>query len=155
MALVKAGTIFQKNSMILKIKKIHQNAKIPKYALPGDAGMDLFSVENLSIKPGSIEAIKTGITVDLPEGSVGLIWDKSGLALKSGIKVMGGVIDSGYRGEIAVIITNLSNKEHQIKVGDKIAQMLIQKVEQPKIVETDELSKTERNRGGFGSTGSK
>lgn len=139
--------------MILKIKKIHPDAKVPKYALEGDAGMDLFSVEKTVLKPGEIKVVKTGIVVELPTETVGLIWDKSGLALKSGIKVMGGVIDQSYRGEIGVIITNFSEKDHNIKVGDKVAQMLIQKVEHPKIIEFNDLSKTERDQRGFGSTG--
>ncbi len=141
--------------MILKIKKIHPKAKIPKFALPGDAGMDLFAMENKIIKPNEIIAIKTGISIELPNNYVGLIWDKSGLAFKNGIKTMGGVIDSGYRGEIAVILTNLSLDTYEIKQGDKIAQMLVQKIEHPIITQVDELGDTERDKKGFGSTGRK
>jgi len=141
--------------MIFKIKKIHPKAKTPKYAFGGDAGMDLFSVEEFILKPGDIKAIKTGIIVELPPKTVGLIWDKSGLALKSGIKVMGGVIDESYRGEIGVIVTNLFKKDYSIKIGDKIAQLLIQKIERPEIVEVEDLSQTERSGKGFGSTGNK
>jgi len=141
--------------MIFKIKKIHSKAKTPKYALKEDAGLDLFSVEDVLIKPGEIVAVKTGITVELPRSTVGLIWDKSGLALKSGIKVMGGVIDESYRGEIGVIVTNLSDKNHGVKIGDKIAQLLVQKIERPEILEVKDLSDTERSEKGFGSTGNK
>ncbi len=139
--------------MLFKIKKIHPKAKTPKYALPGDAGMDLFSVEKIFIKPGEIIAIKTGITIELPKKTVGLIWDKSGLALKSGIKVMGGVIDESYRGEVGVIVANLSKKIHKVEMGDMIAQLLVQKIERPKIEEVDDLSDTKRSNKGFGSTG--
>lgn len=141
--------------MQIKFKKIHQKAKLPKYALPGDAGMDLFSVEDLIINPGQIVAIKTGLEAEIAEGTAGLIWDKSGLAVKKGIKTMGGAIDAGYRGEIAVIVVNLSDKKHEVCCGDKIAQMIVQKIEKPTIIETDKLNQSSRGDRGFGSTGHK
>ena len=91
--------------------------------------------------------------MELPEGFVGLVWDKSGLAIKNGIKTMAGVIDSGYRGEIGIVLANLSDQDFKIEKGQKIAQMLIQKVEWAEIEEVKELSKTKRGDGGFGSTG--
>ena len=139
--------------MKIQIKKLNPKAKLPEYAHLGDAGMDFFSVEDLKIKPGERIVCQTGIAMRIPEGYVGLIWDKSGVASKSGIKTMGGVVDSGYRGEVGVILQNLSKKDYNIKSGDQVAQMLIQKVESPKIEEVGELDNTERGEDGFGSTG--
>ncbi|HBI16621.1 MAG: Deoxyuridine 5'-triphosphate nucleotidohydrolase [Candidatus Moranbacteria bacterium GW2011_GWF2_34_56] len=141
--------------MKIQIKKINPEAKIPIYAIKDDAGMELYSVEDLIVESGKILACGTGISVAIPTGYVGLIWDKSGVAFKGGIKTMGGVIDSSYRGEIKIILTNLSDKEYVINKGEKVAQMLIQKVEIPAIEEVQELDNTERGEGRFGSTGIK
>jgi dUTP pyrophosphatase len=141
--------------MKIKIKKLNQDAIIPKYAHNGDAGLDLYSVENLILKPKNRIAVKTGISIKLPKGYVGLIWDKSGVAIKSGIKTMAGVMDSGYRGEYKIVLVNLSSKNFEIKKAQKIAQLLIQKIENPQIEIVKELSKTSRGSGGFGSTGLK
>lgn len=138
--------------MKIKIKKLHPDAVLPKYAHSGDAGMDLFSVEDLILKPNYRAKVKTGISIELPKGYVSLIWDKSGIASK-GIKTMGGVIDCGYRGEYIVVLVNLSSENYEIKKGQKIAQVLIQKVENPKIEIVEELSETSRGDGGFGSSG--
>ncbi len=140
-------------NMEIKVKKLNQDAKLPEYAHSFDAGMDLFSVEDLVLKKGEVKAVSCGIAMEIPDGFVGLIWDKSGLALNSGIKTMGGVVDAGYRGEIKVILINLSDSEFQIKKGQKVAQMLIQKVENCTIKEVKELSSSERDKKGFGSTG--
>ncbi len=139
--------------MKIKIKKLNSEAIVPKYAHEGDAGMDLFSVENLILKSKHRVAVKTGISIGLPKGYVGLVWDKSGVALKSGIKTMAGVMDSGYRGEYKIVLINLSSKNFEIKKGQKIAQLLIQKIEGPKIEIVEELSETKRGEGGFGSSG--
>jgi dUTP pyrophosphatase len=98
--------------MILKIKKLHIDAVIPKYATKDDAGMDLFSVENIEIEPMARAQISTGIALEIPSGHVGLVWDKSGLSHKFGIKTLGGVIDSGYRGEIKVGVVNLGKEKY-------------------------------------------
>jgi dUTP pyrophosphatase len=139
--------------MKLRIKKLDKNARLPKYAHPNDAGMDLFSIEDKTLKPGERLVCGTGIALAISEGYVGLIWDKSGIAAKRGIKTMGGVIDSDYRGEVGVVLKNLSGEVYEIKRGEKIAQMLIQKVENPEIEEVDNLENTERDKDGFGSTG--
>ncbi|KKP33434.1 MAG: Deoxyuridine 5'-triphosphate nucleotidohydrolase [Candidatus Roizmanbacteria bacterium GW2011_GWA2_32_13] len=141
------------NNLNLKVQKIHSNAILPNYAHCGDAGMDFFSIENAIINPGERKGIATGIKMAIPKGFVGLIWDKSGRALNDGLKTMAGVIDSGYRGEVIIVLLNTSNKKMEIKIGFKIAQMLIQKVEQPEIKETNILDKTSRGYSGFGSTG--
>ena len=139
--------------MKLKIKKLVVNAKTPEFAHKTDAGMDLFSVEDVEIKKGEVKAVSTGIAMQIPGGYVGLIWDKSGLSLRGGVKTMAGVVDSGYRGEVKVVMTNLSENIKIFNKGDKIAQMLIQKIEQPIIEEVDELMEADRGDAAFGSTG--
>jgi dUTP pyrophosphatase len=139
--------------MKILVEKLDSQASLPSFAHPGDAGMDFFSMESAIIKPNERITCSTGIAVQIPKGYVGLIWDKSGLASKNGIKTMGGVVDSGYRGEIKIVIINLSDTDYEIKKGEKIAQMLIQKVENPEIIEVENLDETQRGEGGFGSTG--
>ncbi len=139
--------------MPLHIKKLHPEAVLPRYALPNDAGMDLFSNEAAIINSNERKLISTGISMAIPAGFVGLVWDKSGIASKHGIKTMAGVIDSGYRGEVKILMHNLSDKSFVVEKGSKIAQLLIQPVHQLEITEVDELDSTERGTGGFGSTG--
>ena len=115
--------------------------------------MDLYAVERTTIKPGRSALIGTGIACHLPRGHVGLIWDKSGLATSHGLKVMGGVIDEGYRGEIKVGLMNLGAKTVTFEAGHKIAQMLVQRVHQPKIRIVTALAASQRGIKGFGSTG--
>lgn len=139
--------------MKVRIKKLHPDAKVPKYALPGDAGMDIFCLEEVSIKPGERTQIKTGVAFEIPEGYHGFIWDKSGLSHKHGLKVLGGCYDGSYRGECTVGLINLSDEAYTFEPGHKVAQMCIKKVESPEIVVVDELNETVRGEGGFGSTG--
>jgi dUTP pyrophosphatase len=136
----------------IKIKKLRSDAKVPSYANPGDAGMDIYSVEDLILPPKHRAKIKTGISIELPKGYVSLVWDKSGVGSK-GIKVLGGVLDSGYRGEYIIMLVNLSSENFEIKKGQKVAQILIQKVESPKIKVVDSLTDSKRGAGGFGSSG--
>ncbi len=137
---------------ILKIEKLDPQAKLPKKAHASDAGFDLFSLENYSIPAYGQALIKTGLKIVIPEGFAGLIWDKSGLA-SLGYTTMGGVIDSNYRGEIKVVFKNLSEDIVNIEAGQKIAQLLIQKIENLEIKETNIDDKTSRQESGFGSTG--
>lgn len=139
--------------MQLKVKKLNPEAKLPQYAKPGDAGMDLFALEEVILHPGEFVGVATGVALEIPHGYVGLVWDKSGLSIKYGLKTLGGVVDAGYRGEVKVGMINLGGEEYKIEKGHKVAQMLIQKVDQLEIVEALELSETERGEGGFGSTG--
>lgn len=139
--------------MILKVKKLFGNAKIPVFAHRTDAGVDLFCVERFVLESLKKKVVSTGIAIEIPIGFAGLIWDKSGLAAKHGIKVMGGVIDSGYRGEIKVVLINFSGCIYTFEKGDKIAQMLIQRVEHFELQEVDTLSQADRGAAGFGSTG--
>lgn len=139
--------------MKILAKKLDPDAKIPSYAHPGDAGMDLYSLEDITIDSGGRISCRTGFAMQIPQGYAGLIWDKSGIAANNGIKTMAGVVDSGYRGEIKTVLVNLGKEAYNIKKGDKIAQMLIQKVENLEIVEVEKLDETSRGEGGFGSTG--
>ena len=137
----------------IKIKKLNPEAIIPSYAHPGDAGLDLYSVEDLVLNPGERATIATGLAIELPEGYVSLIWDKSGLASKNGIKTMGGVIEHTYRGEYKIIMFNSSKEKFEIKKCQKIAQLLVQPIITVEIEEVSELNDTSRGTGGFGSTG--
>ena len=138
--------------MKLKIKKLHIDAKVPSFAHGYDAGMDMFAIEDILVKNGESAKIKTGLALEIPDGYVGLFWDKSSVGSKN-LKTFGGVIDAGYRGEIMILIKNLSNEDYTFHKGDKVAQLLIQKVEHPEIEIVEELSDTTRGEGGFGSTG--
>lgn len=142
-----------KSSMVLKVKKLDPGAILPSYANPGDAGMDLYSNETITLKPGEIGKVRSGISMEIPNGYVGLYWDKSGLSNNHGIKMMGGVVDSGYRGELILGVINLSAKPYTFEKGHKVLQMLIQKVERTKIVESDILEDSQRGEKGFGSSG--
>lgn len=139
--------------MEIKVKKVHPEAKLPTYAHHGDAGFDLYAIESVSIPVGARVLVSTGIAIEIPDGYVGLIWDKSGLSMVHGLKNLGGVVDAGYRGEIKAGMINLSNEDYTITAGHKVAQMLIQKVEHAEIKEVTELSDSTRGHGGFGSTG--
>jgi dUTP pyrophosphatase len=139
--------------MKLKIKKLHPDAVIPKYAHFDDAGFDLFAIEDTVIKVNERVPVKTGIAMEIPTGYVGLIWDKSGISVKEGIKTLAGVVDSTYRGEALVAVINLSDKDYVFEKGHKVAQMIIQKKETVEFEEVTELSDTSRGAGGFGSTG--
>lgn len=139
--------------MQIKVKKLREDAFLPKYALSGDAGMDLFAVENTTIEPGEIVSVQTGVSIEIPQGYVSLIWDKSSIPLKYGLTTMGGVIDHTYRGEYKIIMFNAGKEPHTFERGDKIAQLLIQPVISGEVVEVEELSDTVRGDGGFGSTG--
>ena len=137
----------------IKIQKI-KDVKVPNYAHSGDAGLDIYSAENdYILKPGERKGFSTGIKMEIPDGYVGLIWDKSGLASKYGIKTMAGVIDSTYRGELIIILINSGSEDYLVEKNTKIAQMLIQKIEHAEIEEVESLNETGRGSGGFGSTG--
>jgi dUTP pyrophosphatase len=138
--------------MKLRVKRIHPDAKLPVYQHPGDAGLDLFSVVDDVLAAGESKPIPTGIKMAIPEGYVGLVWDKSGISLQ-GVHRLAGVVDAGYRGEVRVVMVNLGREPFVIKKGMKIAQLLIQAVSAPEVVEADDLDETSRGEGGFGSTG--
>ena len=138
--------------MQLKVRKIHPEARLPLYQHPGDAGLDLFSAVDEVLGVGELKAVPTGIQMAIPDGHVGLIWDKSGISLQ-GVHRLAGVVDAGYRGEVKVVMINLAKLPFAIKKGMKIAQLLIQPVVAAEVTETADLDDTSRGGGGFGSTG--
>ncbi len=142
----------EKADFILKVQKTNPKAKIPSRAHAEDAGLDLYANDHYTLYENERALIATGIKMAIPNGYAGLIWDKSGLAA-SGLKTGGGVIDSGFRGEIKIIVINLSGDIYHIKKGQKIAQILIQKIKTPELVESGEMEKTARATGSFGSSG--
>ena len=143
------------NKPILKITRTTKDAIIPRYAHEDDSGLDLFSVDILTLEPGEFKLVKTGIKIELPENTEAQVRPRSGLAYKNGITVLNtpGTIDQGYRGEIGVILINHSKKTFHITAGMKIAQMVIMPVLRPHVVVSEKLSDTARGEGGFGSTG--
>lgn len=141
-----------KKPLKLKIERIRSEAKLPIKAHDNDAGFDLFAADYCSIPPYGHDLIATGIKMVIPDGFVGLIWDKSSLA-SEGITTMGGVIDAGYRGEIKVVIKNLSEDDFNIIPGRKIAQIIIQEIPQIEIAEEKIEDDSSRKEGAFGSSG--
>ncbi|MEW6295447.1 MAG: dUTP diphosphatase [Candidatus Diapherotrites archaeon] len=139
--------------MELKVQRLDKGIELPDYAHEGDAALDLRSAEEFVLKPLEKKLVKTGIKVAIPREHVGLVWDRSGLAAKNGIHVLAGVIDSGYRGEICVVLINLGKAEFIVEKNSRIAQMLIQPVQTVKVIETESLEETRRGEKGFGSTG--
>jgi len=140
----------------INIKLLDKSLPVPKYAHTGDAGLDLYSSIDCTLKPYERKLVPTGIKVAIPEGYAGFVQPKSGLAINKGLSLVNtpGLIDSGYRGEINAILINLDAKNDiQIKRGDKICQIVIQKIENVGIKITDDLDETSRGEGGFGSTG--
>lgn len=127
--------------------------ELPAYSHPGDAGADLKSSEDDVLPARGRKLVATGLRVAIPAGHVGLIWPRSGLAVKQGIDCGAGVIDAQYRGEIKVLLFNHSDQDVPIQKGDRIAQLLIQKVETARFERVDDLDATDRGDGGFGSTG--
>ena len=143
--------------MTLGFKRIHPDAVLPAYAHPSDAGMDVRSVEELVIPAGKRALVHTGLIVLLPPLYEAQVRPRSGLALKFGVTVLNTpfMIDSGYRGEIGVILANFGDADFIVKKGDKIAQLVIAPVTQPEVCEVSEIDETDRGAGGFGSTGRK
>jgi dUTP pyrophosphatase len=141
--------------MKIKVKKLVDDAVLPKYAHPGDAGLDLFAAEENTLAPGGTGLVKTGISLELPAGTEAQVRPRSGLALKHSVTVLNspGTIDEGYRGEVGVIMINHGSEPFHIEKGMKIAQMLIKPVYTVEVEEAVELSDTSRGEGGFGSTG--
>jgi len=142
--------------MRIEIQLLDPEMELPSYAKPGDAGLDLRSRVEMKLEPGMRALVPTGIAVAIPTGYVGLVHPRSGLAIKSGISMVNtpGTIDSGYRGEISVILINHDREEtFEIKRGDRIAQLVIQQVEVAELVPVKELPLSERGEGGFGSSG--
>jgi dUTP pyrophosphatase len=142
--------------MRLAFERLTEGARPPAQAHAGDAGYDLHAAEAATIGPGQRAAVGTGIAVAIPDGHAGLVVPRSGLALRHGIGVVNapGIIDSGYRGELTVLLLNTDRDEaFEVQPGDRIAQLLVVAVAHPELVEADSLGETLRGAGGFGSTG--
>ncbi len=139
--------------MELKIERVDKDLELPTYAHPWDAAIDLRAAKELIIPPKEKAIVPSGIKVAIPPEHVGLIWDRSGMAAKHSMHVLAGVIDSGYRGEIGIVLINLGKEPFEVTKGMRVAQMLIQPVLNIDVKEVDSLDSTERGEGGFGSTG--
>jgi dUTP pyrophosphatase len=139
----------------LAVQLLHPSARLPFRAHPGDGGADLFSVEEVTIPAGERRDVGTGIALAIPRGFAGFVQPRSGLAFKHGIMVVNspGLIDSGYRGEVRVSLYNSGGHPFVIGVGERIAQLVVQRVEEPVFFAAEELPETVRGAGGFGSSG--
>ncbi len=139
--------------MKAKFKRLHPEAKLPMHGRAGDAGLDVFAVEKVTILPRERAMVPLGFAMEMPTGYVALVWDRSGMAAKHGIHSLAGVIDCTYRGEVKVVLYNTTDQPYEIQVGDKVAQLLIQQHETVAFEEVDELSDTERGADGWLSSG--
>jgi dUTP pyrophosphatase len=143
--------------MSLRVRRLDERARLPTRAHEGDAGFDLYALEEARLGPGERRSIATGIAVEIPEGRAGLVLPRSGLAARHGIALVNapGLIDAGYRGELRVLLLNTdATQPFSLSGGDRIAQLVLVRVESPEVVEVDALAGSQRGEGGFGSSGS-
>ena len=150
------GPITEVETLELRVRRLRPDVPLPRYAHPGDAGLDLAAAQPVHLAPGERTAVPTGLAVAIPPGWVGLVHPRSGLARRHGVTVTNapGTIDAGYRGEVQVLLVNLGVDAVELAAGDRIAQLLLQRVGQAAVVEVEDLDATQRGEGGFGSTGS-
>jgi dUTP pyrophosphatase len=142
--------------MTLRVRRLDPRARLPTRAYPGDAGLDLYALDDAVLAPGERASIRTGVAVEIPDGQAGLVLPRSGLAAKHGIGLVNapGLIDAGYRGEVRVLLLNTDRSARfEIAPGDRIAQLVLVRVETPEVLEVEELALSERGAGGFGSSG--
>jgi dUTP pyrophosphatase len=142
--------------MTLKVRRLDDRARLPTRAYPGDAGLDLYALEDGMLGPGDRASIRTGLAIEIPDGQAGLVLPRSGLAARHGLALVNapGLIDAGYRGEVCVLLLNTDRiAPFTIAGGDRIAQLVLVRVETPAVVEVQELLVSERGVGGFGSSG--
>ena len=137
------------------VRRLDTALPLPRYARDGDAGLDLLAAESVTLPPGGRLAVRTGIAVAIPAGFAGFVLPRSGLARRSGLTILNapGLIDAGYRGEVQVLLVNHGTDEVTVPRGDRIAQLVVQRVEHVELAEVEELPASERGTGGFGSTG--
>lgn len=140
------------NNMALRVKLLEEGAVLPTRGTPDSAGYDLSSLLGYRLDPGERKLIRTGLAIAVPRGFYGRIAPRSGLAFKHGIDVLAGVVDSDYRNEVGVILLNTSTQRFIIKPQDRIAQLIIEAIFNPEVIQVEELEVTDRS-GGFGSTG--
>jgi dUTP pyrophosphatase len=139
---------------MMKFKKLTDTAHAPTKAHTFDAGWDLYADEHIAIMPGTRQVVKTGIALDIPQGHAGLIWPRSGLAARYGVDVLGGVVDSGYQGEVQVVLVNHGEYTYTAAPGARIAQIVFHPIWMGAMIETEEFHQTTtRSDSGFGSTG--
>jgi dUTP pyrophosphatase len=141
----------------LRVQRLDPRAKLPTRAYPGDAGLDLYALEDVLLEPGARASVPTGVAVEVPEGQAGLVLPRSGLAARYGIALVNapGLIDAGYRGEVQVLLLNTDRRSAvAIAARDRIAQLVLVKIETPEVVEAAALAVSARGDGGFGSSGS-
>jgi dUTP pyrophosphatase len=132
---------------------VGQTGSLPEYSSTGAAGADLRASETVTIAPGGRAAVPTALRLQIPAGHVGLVWPRSGLAVRHGIDTLAGVIDSDYRGEVRVVLVNHGDEPFRIGKGDRIAQLLVQRVERAVFAAVPAIDETERGEDGFGSSG--
>jgi len=137
----------------LNFKRLDPRATLPTRGSQASAGLDLYSIEAVSLDPGQRAIARTGLAVAIPEGFYGRVAPRSGLATKKGVDVLAGVIDADYRGEIGCLIYNAGQERLELEAGTKVCQLIIEKIASPQAAWADELTDTERGGGGFGSTG--
>ena len=142
--------------MRLAVRRLEADARLPSRSYDDDAGFDLYAAEAVTVPAGGRASVRTGIALEVPERHAGLVLPRSGLAAKHGIALVNapGLIDAGYRGEVRVLLLNTdAGEDFEIAVGDRIAQLLVVRVEAPDVVEVDELATSDRGEAGFGSSG--
>lgn len=142
--------------MSLKVRRLDPRARLPTRAYPGDAGLDLYALEDGVLGPGERASVRTGLAIEIPDGQAGLVLPRSGLAARHGIALVNapGLIDAGYRGEVRVLLLNTDRDlPFEIAAADRIAQLVLVRVETPAVVEVEELALSDRGAGGFGSSG--
>ena len=155
-ALVEVGDEAIADAGTLLVQRLDAELPLPGYAHPGDAGLDLCARVDVTLEPGERATVPTGIAIALPPGTVGLVHPRSGLAARHGVSLVNapGTIDEGFRGEVQVILVNLDRRDAvTLRRGERIAQLVVQQVERPVVVEVDDLPESRRGAGGFGSTG--
>ncbi len=139
--------------MKIKVKKLYKDAQLPQMMKEGDAAMDFYSYKDYELAPGQKVIVETGVVIAIPRGYWGNVRDRSGLAAKHNLHTMAGVFDSNYRGEVQIVIINLGKQKYNIKKGNRICQMIIERYEGVEIEEVEELDDTNRGSGRFGSSG--
>jgi len=142
----------RKKREVLPVLRLEPGARLPTRAHADDAGLDLYATKTLDFRPGQGGLVATGVAVAVPPGHVGMIADRSSLA-KKGLKTAGGIIDAGYRGEVGVLLWNISKETFTLRKGDRVAQLLVVPIAVPEVRERKRLGRTGRGQGGFGSSG--
>jgi dUTP pyrophosphatase len=143
------------SEVLLKFLKLSKNAEKPEYAFGTDVGFDVKAIENVSLFPLEQKIVRTGIAIEIPEDHVGLVRDRAGIVQKMNVHTVAGTFDSGFRGEVSIMLVNMNEKTVEIEKGMRVAQIILLPVVKAKIQEVKKLSDTERGKKSFGSTGMK